>query len=129
MPTKADLEQYILDNRQICTSLKREVISYFGLKRFSDLPEEKVAEALDQVRWIVDLRRSGQVLQEVIPQFIPGQPNELVRQMELKLRLKFSEHYWATKTPEEALEVIKSDVGDQNLWEYAFKPLDDRAAG
>lgn len=126
---KSELELYIKKNqpRMGVVNLKRDINREFGVKRFADLPAEKYPEALEFAKQKVDeltaFWDANKVLRVAVPRFLESvhASSKLHGELSTALRDRYSDRFWADLTPEEALYIIKKNVGETNIWEYCFK--------
>lgn len=130
------LEAFIKTNQprmRRVVNLKREIARHFGVKKFADLPHDKYPEALEFVRAKVEYYTvvwgANEILESAVPKFllpnVPGATYDLAKQLERKLREECGDKYWSEMDPKEAVDAIHKAIGDQNVWEYAYRHLED----
>ena len=122
------LEQFIKENQPgHRLSLKRIASSHFGVKRFADIPEEKHPEALEYLEQMIAGWKVNDFLPQVGETYVKGHLNgsattELVNRVSWRLRNNLGDVYWVELGPDRAAEVVEKEIGDCNIWEYAYGP-------
>lgn len=135
---RTELEQFIRENQHRLgrvNSIKRMICHRFGVKKFADLPLEKYEEALEYAKHEVDrltsLWQANEVLEEALPRAlerlkITDVTDELIRKLTDRFRDNFGNNFWASLAVEQATSEIFKVLDQNNVWEYAFKPLTQR---
>lgn len=127
---KEQLEAFIKENqKRIPFSLKREINTFFNVRKFSALPKEKYPEALRHAKRMVTGHFAGKVLDEALTVFLKGSPVKspaLKHRLDIRLRERYGIEYWASMRSEDALRVIKEVIGNEDIRIFAFKHSDGK---
>ena len=122
------LEQFIKENQTgHRLSLKRIASSHFGVKRFADIPEELHPKAMEYLEQVVAGWKVNDFLPQVVETYVKGRLNgsattELVNRVSWRLRNNLGDVFWADLGPDRAAEVVEKELGERNIWKYAYGP-------
>ena len=126
--TIIDLQAYLEANRSTVKrfEVRQQLCRKFKVRSLANLPEDRAGAAYELARTIIDYWtakvQATAILQQALAVILVDAPTRtplLAAQLDNRLR-KRGDAYWAAMSVEDAVTAIRQEIGDMNVWEFAF---------